>query len=70
MPTPAQLARKAEVEIQRVKEEVSKLKSQLKQGTLDRNKLESGLKRLQKTLAEIRIPPFGIPQFGRRCPHR
>jgi len=43
-------------EIRRADKEVRKLRVQLRTGTLDRRKLESGLKELQRTLA--RVPPF------------
>jgi plasmid stabilization system protein ParE len=61
MATPAQRAKE---EIQRAEKEIRKLMDQLKEGTLDRKKLVSGLRMLKTTLGMI--PPHN-PKYGHRC---
>jgi plasmid stabilization system protein ParE len=48
-------------EVERAEKEIDKLRRELKAGTLDRKKLESGLEKLNCYLAEIpsHVPPFG-----------
>jgi len=62
MATRAQLKadkRRAEEGIRRAEGEIRKLTKQLKAGTLDRNTLESGLKKVTETL--LSIPPHHPP---------
>jgi chromosome segregation ATPase len=58
---------KAEVDraikdVERAKKEIAKLRRELKAGTLDRKKLESGLEKVHEYVAEI---PIHVPPFGR-----
>jgi hypothetical protein len=55
--------RRAKEEIQKAGNEISRLMAQLRRGTLDRKKLESGLRKLRITLG--RIPPHH--HYGPRC---
>ena len=59
MAQPAQLhakVRQVKADVRKAKREIKKIRHQLKGGTLDRKKLESGLKRLE--MAVVHIPPF------------
>ena len=47
-------------EVERAKKEIAKLRRELKAGTLDARKLESGLLRVRKYVGEI---PTHVPHF-------
>jgi len=55
--------RRAKEETRRANAEISRLMAQLKKGTLDRRKLQHGLRNLRTTLHKI--PPHHV--FGPRC---
>jgi plasmid stabilization system protein ParE len=54
--------RRVREEIRKAEAEVGKLMDQSRKGTLDRRKLESGLKKLKRTLACV--PPFNPDPGG------
>ena len=66
MATAEELARQADIAIQKAKDEISNLRERLEQGTLDRRRLESGLTLLVETVANI--PPHGPVYSSGHCP--